>query len=461
MARHAHALGRPLVIASLAAMLAISGCGARGDSAGDSESTDAITESNNFSEPLAFKVSPLNCEVENVNNWVYESMQDYYLFYQQVDRNVNTANYASPEELIRDLRVAPNDTFSYVADETAYSAFFNEGETFGFGWNFARSPDNSLYFSLIEPNSPLATAGVQRGDELVAINGITIPAFDQLSSSERRVIIGAADEVTTLDLSIDREGTPQRQVSVTSETYALQTVLNTDIIERNGVKVGYLHFYQFINTSSQELQQAFATFQAADISELVIDLRFNGGGRIFVANEMASHMVGSSNANKVFTTFSYNDKYRDQNASLYFENMQSTLALDRVFVLQSSNTCSASELVINSLRPFMEVITVGSTSCGKPYATSPNIACGKVINALEIELLNADGAGGYFGGIAADCPAIEDVRQPLGEPSEPLLAAALNYVDTGSCNLLAQRARVQSHTLNSEFKAVWRGGNSL
>lgn len=461
MARHPYASGILHFIALIVMSVTIAGCAPRGDNAGDSVSTNGAEGSVNFSQPLAYRVTPRTCEIEGVNDWVYQSMLDYYLFYQQVDVNINPATYESPEELIRDLRVSPNDTFSYVTDETTYSAFFNEGETFGYGWNFARTPDNGLFFSLIEPNSPLAAADVQRGDQLVAINGITIPDFDQLSSAERQRIIGEADEVKTLDLTIDREGSAQRQVSVTTARYDLQTVLNTQIIEHNGVNVGYLNFYQFVNTSSQELQQAFATFQAADISELVIDLRFNGGGRIFVASELASHVLGKTRPDDVFTTFGYNDKYQDQNVSLYFENMQSTLALNRVFVLQSSNTCSASELVVNSLRPFVEVITVGSTSCGKPYATSPNIACGKVVNALEIELLNAAGAGGYFNGIAADCPAIEDVQQPLGETSEPLLATALNYIVAGSCNLMAQRTRTQGHRLSTEFKQPWHGGNNL
>lgn len=419
-----------------------------------------------ISQPLAFRPFPRSCELEDMNSWVYQSMQDYYLFYQQVQSNVDTDDYDSPEELVSDLRVAPNDTFSYVTDETTYSAFFNEGETFGYGWNFARTASNELLFSLVEPNSPLDTAGVKRGDQLLAINGIDIPDFDQLSRTERQNILGTSDEIKSLELTIlandgTADGTTQRQVNITKSTYGLQTVLDSRVIEQRGVMVGYLHFYQFVNTSSQELKQAFSRFKAEGVSELVIDLRFNGGGRIVIANELASYVLGRSAQNNVFTTFAYNDKYQSQNQSLYFQELQDSLGLNRVFVLQSSNTCSASELVVNSLRPFIDVITVGSTSCGKPYATSPNTACGKVANVLEIELLNASGTGGYFEGIAADCSAAEDVRRPLGDESEPLLATALNYIDTGSCSLLAGRLRTQTHQLTTDLKHQWQGGNSL
>ncbi|MFK7992552.1 MAG: S41 family peptidase [Granulosicoccus sp.] len=448
--------------ALVVATLTLSGCGVRGDSAGDSQQAGNADGSYDLSQPLTFRPTARNCELEDINSWVYQSMQDYYLFYRQVPGNVNTASYESPESLIADLRVAPNDTFSYVTDETTYSAFFDEGESFGYGWNFARTADNTLLFSLIEPNSPLAIAGVQRGDELIAINGIDIPDLDQLSQAELDDIFGVDDEIKTLELTIAEVGASSAsQVSVTKSRYELQTVLDTRVIEQNGVKVGYLHFYQFVNTSSQELEQAFSTFEAAGVSELVVDLRFNGGGRISVANELASHIIGDNHKDDVFTTFAFNDKYEALNDSLNFQEMQSSVSLNRVFVLQSGNTCSASELIVNSLRPFMEVITVGSNSCGKPYATTPNIACGKVVNALEIELLNAAGAGGYFDGIAADCPVATDVRRPLGELSEPLLATALNYIETGRCNLMAQRAAKERQTLSNEFKPSWQGGGSL
>ncbi|MFK8080552.1 MAG: S41 family peptidase [Granulosicoccus sp.] len=460
MARYTKALTLPLAVMVIS--LALAGCGVRGDGAGDSGEVGSENESIALSRPLAFRPTPRSCQVNDMNSWVYESMQDYYLFYQQVQQNVTTASYDGPEELIRDLRVAPNDTFSYVTDETTYSAFFNEGETFGYGWNFARDENDALLFSLIEPNSPLDIAGVQRGEQLLAINGIALPDFNQLPAVERQVILGVDDEVKTLILTImARDDTTERQVNITKATYDLQTVLDTQIIEQNGVTVGYLHFYQFVNTSSNELEQAFSQFKLAGVSELVIDLRFNGGGRISIANELASYVLGDNPQNEVFTTFAFNDKYQFLNESLFFKDLQNSLALSRVFVLQSGNTCSASELVVNGLRPFMDVITVGSTSCGKPYATSPNTACGKVVNALEIDLLNAEGVGDYFNGISADCPATENVRQPLGTLSEPLLATALGYINMGSCNRIASRSRTRHHDLTNEFKQSWQGGGSL
>lgn len=437
------------------------GCDISGDGAGDTLPSGNDVGAVNFVGPLAQKPQPRSCSVEDLNQWVHDSMQDYYLFHDQVDPNADANSADSPEAFIQSLRVTPNDTFSYVTDESTYTAFFSEGETMGYGWNFARDSDDALLFSLINPGSPLAEAGVLRGDELLSINDISMDDFSQLSSQARQDIIGTGNDVRTITLTIASAGSANREVTVTRAVFSLQTVLDAQVIQRNGANVGYLHFYQFINNSSAELEQAFATFNAADVSELVIDLRFNGGGRIAIANELASYVVGDGHTNDVFTTFAYNDKYQDRNVSVYFQQMLDSLSLGRVFVLQSENTCSASELVVNSLRPFIEVVTVGSTSCGKPYATSPNIACGKVVNALEIDLLNASGTGGYFDGIAADCPVSENVRLPLGDASEPLLGTALNYIDTGSCGFMARQLGSDGHSLTVEFKDDWQGGNSL
>lgn len=405
------------------------------------------------------RTPPDSCEIVDMNNWVYQSMNDYYLFYDQVSSNIRTADYATSESLVKDLRVQPQDTFSYMTDETTYNAFFNEGEAFGFGWRLTRAANENIYFSLIDPGSPLDQASVERGDQLLSINSLLIDDFFNLSTQEKTAIVGAGGESKTIELEIRKPAGVTEQISVTSNAYDLQTVLDTQVIEHNGVRVGYLHFYSFISTSSTELDQAFAILAAQNIDELVLDLRFNGGGRISVANELASYILGSGNSDKVFTTFTYNNKYSARNFSFDFLDMNRSLNLYRLFVLQSDRTCSASELVINSLRPFMPVITVGSTSCGKPYGTSPKTACSKVLNALEIELLNANNSGGYFEGISADCPATDDAGKQLGEKTEPLLAAALGYIASGSCNTATARSIANPLPPIPLPRPAWQGGN--
>ncbi|MBX2835420.1 MAG: hypothetical protein KTR35_01115 [Gammaproteobacteria bacterium] len=378
------------------------------------------------------------CQIEPMRSWVQSNMQDYYLFYNQVPQ-VSLGDYSSIERLIEDLRVSPYDRYSYIADESLSTALFEEGTSFGFGMRLTRTPSNELRFALVNPGSPLDNAGVLRGERLVAIDGVAIDS-PGLTSEFIDAALGTGDEVVSPRFTIENIVGQRRDVVVTKTNFNLQTVLETSVTTVGSNRVGYLHFLSFLETSSAELDQAFETLASENINELVLDLRYNSGGRISVANELASKIVGDGAAGADFTYFSHNDKYASYNQGYPFIDDVNSLNLSRVVVLATDDTCSASELVINGLRPFMEVITVGGTSCGKPYGTSGRTRCGKVMHALEVEFQNNSQVGGYFDGIPADCPANDDVFESPGVPGDPLMDAALGYIDQGSCTMVAGRS---------------------
>lgn len=388
------------------------------------------------------------CGIEPMRNWVQDNMQDYYLFYDQVPQ-INLSNYSDIENLITDLRVAPYDRYSYIGDEALSTALFEEGKRFGFGMRLTRTASNELRFTLLNPGSPLDIAGVIRGERLLAINGIAIDS-PQLTAEFLDSALGTGDTVVTTTFSVESVSGQSRDVTVTKTMFDVDTVLQTDVRQVGSATVGYLHFYSFLETSTDDLNTAFGTFKEADINELVLDLRYNGGGRISVANELASKIVGASALGSDFTYFSFNRKYSSNNQGFEFIEDLNALGLNRVFVLTTDDTCSASELVINGLRPFIEVITVGDTSCGKPYGTSARTRCGKVMHALEVEFVNNSRVGGYFAGISADCPAIDNVFQMPGDKSENLMASALSYIEYGSCPLVAGRTTAPSATRHLE-----------
>lgn len=418
-----------------------SACGVRGDGAGDETTGSGSTPLGSITGAEADYPLPRSCDVDDMKSWVYDNMNDYYLFYDQVDQNVALSQFDDVESLITQLRVQPFDTFSYITEETSHSARFDEGETFGFGWRLQRNQQDEFFFKLIEKQSPLARVSVQRGDQLVAINGRPMAEFLQMSTAEKDAALGVGDEAVTVNFTIGKPAGSTTDVTVTKATYPVETVLANQIVDYNNTRFGYLHFYQFLETSRAELQNAFTELASANISELVLDLRYNGGGRVSVANELASYIVGNGKTDQPFATYRPNDKYAALTSDINFINQAQALNLSRVFVLQSDETCSASELVVNGLRPFMDVITVGGTSCGKPYASIPRAACGKVMNALELESINAAGVGGYYDGIAADCPVSENISQALGSSSEALLKAAMDYASIGSCTVAAARSK--------------------
>ena len=438
----------------------ISGCGARNETTGGS-SGDSILPPVTGSQDQDYRPAPLSCQFDDMKSWVLNGMQSYYLFADQVDGNVDLDAYDSLEDLIIDLRVAPNDTFSYITDEQSHTGRFTEGENTGFGWVLERTANDDLYFKMVEAGSPLAAAGVSRGEQLVAINDIRAIDFFQTPGAVRDAMLSSEDNGVSARFTVRSLPGALRTRTISKARYDLATVLDNRVIERNGVRIAYLHFYQFLGTSSAELQQAFDTLSAENVSELVLDMRYNFGGKVTVAAELASYLIGRGNSDKEFAVYRPNDTYAEYTSTFNFVNKNEALNLNRVFVLQTDDTCSAAELVVNGLRPFMDVITVGGNSCGKPYASIPNTACDKVMNALELEAVNAAGAGGYYNGIAADCDASDNLSQSLGSVSENMLSTALSYIDTGNCPSASTRTKNETRPLPAALQPAWFGLGTL
>jgi carboxyl-terminal processing protease len=213
----------------------------------------------------------------------------------------------------------------------------------------------------------------------------------------------------------------------------------------NGTKAGYLVLKDFITQAEAPLAAAFASFRTAGATELILDLRYNGGGRVSTAGILASLAAGSAHDGKLFTRLSYNARQSSRNVSYALSSADAGFA--RVVVLTGERTCSASELVVNGLKPFVQVVTVGAQSCGKPFGFNPVNSCSSTFSAVNFEALNALGEGRYYDGISATCPVAEDFNGALGDPTEKLTAAAASYLQTGACPPVAaaaERARALS-----------------
>jgi len=409
-------LGISVVAATLAA------CG--GGSAGDEPPSSLRAE-------RSYPDEPLNCSLDEMRNWVQANMYDYYLFYDQVP-NVNLNNYQNVESLIDDLRVGPYDKFSYISDAAASTALFEEGKIYGYGWKLKRaaSSSNDVQIAFVYPRSPLADEQVKRGDFLLAINGVH-PL--EMSAAQWDEFLGVGTEIKTPTFTLLDANGNQRELSVTREEFSIDTVLDARVIPTGTAQVGYLAFTKFLETSNQELEEAFALFNQQGVDELVLDLRYNGGGRISVANKLASTIAGPQYAGQTFAEVSFNEKYAAENTPFRMVSTLNSLSLDRVVVLSSPNTCSASEMIINGLKPFVDVVQIGGTSCGKPYGSAPNQACGKQMSALQFRFVNAAGVGDYYEGIPADCTATDSLNANLGDPEESMLKAGLAYISAGIC----------------------------
>jgi len=373
-------------------------------------------------------------------------MDDWYFWYAISPKPVPGA-YATVDSFFTaslytgtDLNF-PADRWSYRSDTSDYQRRFLDGQTLSFGVMVAAlevtgRPDLPLYVRYVEPGSPAASAGLARGDQLLSINGRSV--VDLISANDFSAL-SASSAGQSLQLSV-RNAAGDRQLSLSAAVYNLVPVANTSIVRSpNGRAVGYLMVKDMIDQALSPMDAAFAQFKAAGVQDVVIDLRYNGGGLVSTAAALASFPAGSTTGGRVYASLLYNDKHSNSNQDFLFQRYANATGLSRVYVLTGQRTCSASEQLINGLRPFVSVVTIGDTTCGKPVGFLPqDDGCGSTWSVVNFESVNASNQGRYFDGFDATCPVAEDWSLPLGSTSEPLLAAALGHADTGACPAQAQ-----------------------
>jgi hypothetical protein len=386
------------------------------------------------------------CDVPAQQDWLRSYMQDNY-FWSGASPNPEPAGYATLQAYFDALRfpgagAAPADRWSYISDAASYNQFFTEGRTLGYGVAV-----NGLELQLplkvrfVEALSPAAAQGVVRGDEILAINGRSAA---EIVAANDFAALSPAKEGDTLSLQLG--GAAARTVTLPAAIYTLTPVPVAQVLTlANGAKAGYLVLKDFITQAEAPLTAAFASFRAAGATDLILDLRYNGGGRVSTAALLASLAAGSAHDGKVFTRLSYNARQSSRNVS--YPLAAADTGFTRVVVLTGERTCSASELVVNGLKPFVPVVTVGAQTCGKPFGFNPVNSCSSTFSAVNFEALNANGEGRYYDGIAATCPVAEDFSGQLGDATEKLTAAAANYLQNGVCPPVAaasERARAMS-----------------
>nr|WP_316644474.1 S41 family peptidase [uncultured Roseateles sp.] len=411
-----------------------------------------------------------SCGLADTQSWLLGYMQDQYLWYARMP-SVDAAAQPTVEAYFAALLYpgggadpASRDRWSYVETTASHDQFFGEGRSLGYGLavggiELRGRPDEPLHVRYIEPRSPAAAAGLQRGDILLSLNGVSsaeVITRDDFSALTPK----AAGDVLKLQV---RNAAGDRTVSVTASVFDLTPVSASQVLRSAaGKTTGYLLLKDFISQASTPLDAAFGQFKAAGVTELVLDLRYNGGGLVSVARDLASYIGGQAARGGVFATLKYSDKRQSQNSNFNFEQPSTGLTLSRVFVLSGQRTCSASELVINGLKPFVQVVQIGDTSCGKPVGFVPKAQCGNTFNAVNFESVNAAGAGRYWDGLAPTCRVADAFTRALGDPTEALTAAALSYADSGACPVaapvaksLAARPRGSTTTEPGERQGMW------
>ncbi len=424
-------------------------------------------------DPLAGETFPdLPGATLDENNWLRSWSNDTYLWYDEiVDRN--PALYDTPEyfDLLRTTeRTASGnlkDRFHFTYPTDVWESFSRTGASFGYGARIvllSTRPPREAVVAFTEPGSSADLAGLARGTRILKIDGVDLVHGSDVDTLNAGLFPSEAGETHEFEVQ-GRDDDQPRTVTLRADVVMSDPVQHVRVLETDSGPVGYLLFNDFIATAERELIDAVEDLSTRGITDLVLDLRYNGGGFLDIASQLGFMIAGPSAAQgRVFEELQFNDKHRvfdpvtgRRLQPLLFHTTSvgftvpsgrdlPSMNLPRVFVLTGPDTCSASESVINGLRGIdVEVVQVGSTTCGKPYGFYATDNCGTTYFTVQFRGINAKGFGDFSDGFSPanvagvegievpGCSVADDFEHGFADPEEARLQAALRYRMDGTC----------------------------
>lgn len=424
--------------------------------------------------------STANLEVQN---FIWKGLNQYYLWQTDVanladNRFANQAaldafltNYKVPQELFDALRVSPTiDRFSWMVDDyvtleqSLQGISKNNGVEFGLSYKPNSTTEVFGYVRYIIPGSDASTKDIRRGEIFTAVNGtpLTITNYQSL-------LFGTNDNYT-LNMA-DYNGTTfssnGKTVQLTKTILSENPILIKNVITVGAKKIGYLMYNGFYADFDSQLNAAFGDFKTQGITDLVLDLRYNSGGSVRTATYLASMITGQFTG-KVFAKQQWNTKINsyfetnDPNGlrNFFTDKIGSTpinsVNMSKVYILTTKSSASASELVINGLKPHINVVQIGDVTTGKNVgsvtlydspdfsATNRNPKHKYAMQPIVLKIVNSDGFGDYFNGLTPTHELKETISTfgVLGDVNEPLLKLAIAKI-TGTGKMTTQSTGTQ------------------
>jgi carboxyl-terminal processing protease len=445
-------------------------------------------------------------------NWLRSWTNDLYLWFDEV-QDQNPQNFSTDASYFAVLKTTavtasgnPKDKFHFTYPTSTWESLSQSGVEAGYGADFviiASTPPRNVVIAYTEPGSAAANApaSLVRGTQILDIDGVDlVNANDQASVNTLNAGLSPQSVGESHTFTVQDPGaSTSRTVTLVSANVTTTPVQAVHTISApSGALVGYMLFNDHLATAESELVAAFSQLQQAGVQDLVLDIRYNGGGYLDIASEVAYMIAGAApTTGQTFELTQFNSKYPSvdpvtgetitpvgfhtmtQGFSLSAGQALPTLNLQRVFVLTTSSTCSASESIINSLQGVnVQVIQVGSTTCGKPYGFYPADNCGVTYFSIQFQGVNAKNFGNYPDGFTPQnaltpqgvpvpgCSVADDFTHALGDSAEGLLASALGYQATGMCPVppsgfapappLSQGAYVPPMADGQVVKSIWQ-----
>ncbi|WP_233998843.1 S41 family peptidase [Microbulbifer pacificus] len=435
------------------------------------------------------------------NNWLRSWSNDLYLWYDEIV-DQNPEGYATDdyfETLVTTASTVsgtPKDQFHFLVPTDEWIAQSQSGISVGYGLQWAllsaTPPREAVVAYTEKENDPGLPP---RGARILSIDGYSIDVNTQAGIDALNAGLFPSAKGESHHFVMRYLDGSEHAMTLTAGEVVSDPVQNVNVVDGSmGRRVGYMLFNDHIATAETGLVEAVNYLKDQRIDDLVLDLRYNGGGYLALASELSYMIAGeAATAGRIFETLTFNDKHPETNpvtgeplvgtpfineTTGYFSLAAGiplpTLDLSRVFVLTGPNTCSASESIINGLRGVdIEVVQIGDTTCGKPYGFYPTDNCGTTYFTIQFQGNNDKGFGDYADGFTpehsgdagveiAGCPVADDWNHALGDINEARFATALTYINSGSCysyGVMSARAEPRAGSPSKDVrltKPVWR-----
>ncbi len=363
---------------------------------------------------------------------LYFKMKEWYYWYDKMP-SVNRENYADPYELMEALRYKPLDRWSHVADYNTTLAQV-KGSFVGHGIRIGLDDSDIARIAMIYKNSPLYASGVRRGWIVKNVNGYDIAdILLRNDTAKYNEAFGPSKEGVNNVFLFSPPGQSDLSITSAKKSFTTNPVILYDTIHMpTGSVTGHLVLSSFFEPAETELKTAFAFFRANNVMDFILDLRYNSGGYLDLAQKLSSYIAGSSLTGSVFIKLQYNDKKEYENVTYPFVATLYPLSVKKLVVITTRSTASASEAVINGLKPKITVVCVGDTTEGKPAGF--NLwPCGKKYYfwPITFKTVNSLNQGDYFDGLIPDKRAADDITLDFDNRNEACLREAIEYLEKG------------------------------
>ncbi|MBC7888114.1 MAG: hypothetical protein H7Z13_09495 [Ferruginibacter sp.] len=393
--------------------------------------------------------------------------KDIYLWNTQVPSTFNARSFDDPNKIMEGIRqyslepgfTAPVDRFSFAMKKTEWDNASAGMSSLGsvasangdIGLTVFFRVEGDLRVRLVEPNSSAGIAGIHRGWRITKINGNS-----NINTGNSNFIVDNLYNAPSVSVTFQKPDGIIVTINLTQSHYSTRPVYLDTVYTVNNKKIGYLVFNSFLGNENQlysDFQRVFNRFAGRGVGDLIVDLRYNGGGYVSVQEKLANYLVSSTANGGIMMKQEYNASNSGNNETTKFKKAGS-LNLSRIYFIVGRGTASASELLINNLKPHMEVKLIGGTTYGKPVGFFPIPVGEWYIFPVSFRTTNKNGEGNYFNGIQVNSAVADGLDKDWGDLNETSLASAISNITTG----LYRSQRQEEYT---EPATVARGNQIL